>query len=91
MCRVFRYVRQNHQTFNPYKPMMEMNTVNPPKGVPSNVYPTDEEIAARAFDLWKAEGSPHGRMEHWVRAELELLQNAARRAAKESEDSASLN
>lgn len=45
-----------------------------PKG---GAYPSDVEIASRAFDLWKKEGGPHVRLEHWVRAERELSQESA--------------
>ena len=39
-----------------------------------------KEIAARAYQIWEASGRPNGRdREHWLRAEQELLQAAARR------------
>jgi hypothetical protein len=35
--------------------------------------PTHEEIAARAYDLWIAQGCPHGRdHENWIEAERQL-------------------
>jgi hypothetical protein len=38
--------------------------------------PTAEMVAARAYEIYLEEGRPEGRqLEHWVRAETELLKN----------------
>jgi Protein of unknown function (DUF2934) len=37
------------------------------------VAPTAEKIAARAYEIWRANGCPQGRdKEHWLQAEREL-------------------
>jgi hypothetical protein len=37
---------------------------------------TPEMVAVRAYEIYLAEGCPEGReVEHWVRAEAELLRN----------------
>jgi hypothetical protein len=36
--------------------------------------PTNEEISARAYELWQQQGCPHGRAEaNWFEAERELI------------------
>jgi hypothetical protein len=36
--------------------------------------PSHAEIAWRAYELWEAEGRPHGsELQHWLRAETELI------------------
>jgi hypothetical protein len=36
--------------------------------------PSHPEIARRAYELWEAEGRPHGgELQHWLRAETELM------------------
>ena len=36
-------------------------------------YPTEQEIARRAYAIWEQEGRPHGRnLDHWLKAEREL-------------------
>lgn len=36
-------------------------------------YPSDQEIAARARDIWMSEGCSHACIGYWCRAEEELL------------------
>jgi hypothetical protein len=37
-----------------------------------------EKIRQRAYEIWEAEGRPHGRqMEHWLHAEAECQQASA--------------
>jgi hypothetical protein len=37
--------------------------------------PTPQEVAARAYSLYEAEGRPNGHAEdHWLRAECEVMQ-----------------
>lgn len=41
---------------------------------------TEAEIGLRAYQIWEAEGKPHGKdFDHWLKAEAEL---AAARAKK---------
>ncbi len=41
--------------------------------------PTNEMIAARAYEIWQQNGCPEGcEQEHWLQAERELQQRAAR-------------
>jgi hypothetical protein len=48
-----------------------------------NVFPTFDEIAARAYELFVAEGKRVERVfDCWQRAETELLERAARRAIR---------
>ena len=43
----------------------------------SNATPTSEEISARAYEIWEAEGRPEGRdKEHWFRAKQLLAEKA---------------
>jgi hypothetical protein len=38
-----------------------------------------ESIRRRAYEIWQAEGQPHGRaLEHWCRAEAEAARNRGR-------------
>ena len=51
--------------------------VRPPKGV----YPTDEEIAERAYEMFLARvSSTFGVADYWTAAQTELLERAAARA-----------
>jgi hypothetical protein len=48
-----------------------------------DVFPTFDEIAARAYELFVAEGKRVERVfDCWQRAETELLERAARRAIR---------
>jgi hypothetical protein len=50
-----------------------------PKAVPSAKGSLQERIKQRAYELWEADGRPHGKdAEHWARAERELTQSGAR-------------
>lgn len=45
----------------------------------------EAEISLRAYQIWEAEGKPHGRdFEHWLRAKAELAAPAAKPAAKKA-------
>ena len=47
--------------------------------------PTEVEIRARAFELWKDAGEPNGLMEtFWYQAERELLQRRSDTASEAS-------
>lgn len=40
---------------------------------------TYEQIAGRAFEIWKQEGEPEGReKEHWLKAESELRKEGSK-------------
>ncbi len=41
------------------------------------VRPTHDQIAARAYEIWLAEGAPTGRQEqHWLQAEKDIIRKA---------------
>ena len=48
-----------------------IQSIHPPQtGAPS---PATDKIAARAYEIWRARGCPHGHdTEHWLQAEREL-------------------
>ncbi|HLG99568.1 MAG TPA: DUF2934 domain-containing protein [Bryobacteraceae bacterium] len=49
-------------------------------GANENSYPSHDQIAERAFELWHARGCPIGSPEQdWLQAEAELLAEAAPR------------
>lgn len=53
-----------------------------PKAARSAKGSLQERIKQRAYELWEADGRPHGRdAEHWARAERELRQGGARQAS----------
>ncbi len=48
-----------------------------------------EQLRARAYDIWQAEGEPHGRdREHWEMAERELTRHNADVKAPEPKSTA---
>ena len=54
-----------------------------PKPASADAFPTFDEIARRAHELFVAEGRPIDRVfECWSRAESELLDRAARRVIR---------
>jgi hypothetical protein len=52
--------------------------VSPPAGV----FPTEEEVARHAFDLFITSGRTLSRRDCWRRAEAMLLDRAARRVTR---------
>ena len=48
--------------------------------------PLDEQIAKRAYALWEADGCPEGAdVQHWLRAEAEMLDKLGSEAALSDE------
>ena len=81
--------RQDSSLQSPPKEASNQATPPPPASQPKAVVPawaeptgaeppapsatSEHEIAIRAFEIWQAEGSPHGRdLDHWYAAEREL-------------------
>ena len=49
-----------------------------------------DQIRSRAYEIWEAEGRPHGRdLTHWLQAEAELIESPLR-AVKRRESKAKL-
>ena len=60
-------------------------------GSEADPYPTNEQIAQRAFELWQSRGCPEGSAEEdWRQAEAELQSKAAARDSRQSTASARL-
>jgi len=54
--------------------------VRPPSRSPASPPVTQEQIAIRAYELFLEEGSAHGRdVDHWLRAEQQMLSTVAPR------------